>query len=124
MAGTMIGQPSKLASRAFRNFEQIALHRLIGPVLGPATVDKVLREASFLGAECSGSGYSIAVEHCFLPAEIIEFENPETLGRSDKLTVSFSAFIKERVLVLSCEVLGNAVMPAQFREQDVSVVID
>ncbi len=113
--GSVLNLPSE-TSRG-KGAEIKALHLLLKPKLGVASVDDLICEAKFTSYEYSGRGYFLIVTHPSLPNKRIVFSEPKVIGRARRIECGSLAFIENGELMLECHTWGEVDVPDKFRDQ-------
>jgi len=103
----------------FQPFEQDAVRLLVAPILGAATVDVILAEATFVSYEYTGVGYFLTVKHPSIPEPRIVASEPLVIGRAGNTEGGFIAFMSNGEMMLECYSAGTENVPENFREQTV-----
>jgi hypothetical protein len=105
----------------FREYEVLALRRLVAPHLGDRVADAIVREARLVKYDHTGVGYFLTVAHPSIPSERLTCDKPIIEGRVNDTSCGFIAFLERGELTLECFTFGHDTVPETIRELDVAI---
>ena len=109
---------------AFKEFEIEAIRLLTANVLSAETLSHVERASALDDYEYTGCGYFATLRHESLPRNRIVCHELKVVGESRGIRAGFIVFLENHELMLECHDWGKENVPADFREQNVSIEVE
>ena len=112
------------ANNAFRAYETEVLRLLCADSFSDRALSAICEHPGPAEYEFTGGGYFVTVKAPWLPKKRSVYDAPNVVGTRGEIRCGFVVFMEENELTLECHDWGGEEIPADIRDQALSISIE